>query len=227
MSGYTIVNHIKIEDHITFIRINPDNLQLTLQEIFISLSDMSWLSNFDMESMQRGFRVRAESTLQNIHSKLTRGDTDNITSNSGETIVSELARKSIISELGYLDIPLAELFKQKKDGNPGFDFFSVNLEEIILYGEAKYVAKDNGYGRAFKQITDFRRDKKDESDNIDLFHFCSPVSLENSSNGKRGYVSAFSSTNMSTERLIKNIKENSHFQQLKSCNEIICVAVNV
>ncbi len=47
MSGYAIVDHLLIDSHITFIRINPTDIALTLKEVFASLSDLAWISTFD------------------------------------------------------------------------------------------------------------------------------------------------------------------------------------
>lgn len=225
--SYTITEFRKIDSHITFIRVNPNDLKLTLKEIFVSLSDLSWLRNFDEDYVRAGIEIRSKNTLLNLEKKLLNGDTDKISSNTGETIVSELARKSIINKMGYLDIPLAEFFKQKKDGNPGFDFFTENKNETVLYGEAKYIAGKNGYGRAFNQIVDFITVGKDISDIPDIRDFCSPNSLINANKGVKGYIAAFSSTNIETDILIKNIKANLSFIELSNHKEIICVAVNV
>ena len=53
----------KIEEHITFIRINPTDIKLTLREVFQSLSDLSWLSSFDRDYIRDAFQVRAERTV--------------------------------------------------------------------------------------------------------------------------------------------------------------------
>ena len=47
MNGYEIIDILKIEEHITFIRINPNDIKVTLKDVFKSLSDKSWLSQFD------------------------------------------------------------------------------------------------------------------------------------------------------------------------------------
>jgi hypothetical protein len=78
-----------------------------------------------------------------IFNNIIKDSDDNITRDSGEYVVSELARKSVIEVYDYLDIPLAELIKKQKVGNPGFDFYSENKNQIILFGEAKY---KTGYG---------------------------------------------------------------------------------
>lgn len=227
MSGYEIIDKQEIEEHITFIRINPTNLKLTLREVFNSLADFSWISSFDEEYMRDAFQVRAERSVNYIANNIIREDDSSVTSDSGEFVVSELARKTIVTEMGYLDIPLAELLKEKESGNHGFDFYSENLSNILLFGEAKYVTGRNAYGRAFEQIVRFEDEKKDVSDLLEIDRFCSNESKENFSKGFKGYVAAFSSTQMPTETLINNIKRNQKYILLKDFSEIICVAVNL
>lgn len=134
MSGYTVVDHVKIEEHITFIRINPTDIALTLRDVFDSLSNLSWIAQFDEEYIKSSFKVRSEATVKYIAEKIIRSNDDSITSNSGEYVISELARKSLINNMKYADIPLGELIKEQKVGNPGFDFYSETIEQIILFG---------------------------------------------------------------------------------------------
>ena len=49
-----------------------------------------------------------------IFNNIIKDSDDNITRDSGEYVVSELARKSVIEVYDYLDIPLAELIKKQK-----------------------------------------------------------------------------------------------------------------
>lgn len=227
MSGYTIVDNQKIEPHITFIRINPTDIKLTLKEVFESLSDLCWISSFDKDYIQKSFQVRAQATIDYIADKIIKEDADSVTSNSGEYVISELARKTIVREMSYLDIPLAELFKIKDIGNHGFDFYTINGSKILLFGEAKYVARQNAYGSALKQIVKFENEKQDCSDIIDIDLFCCDDSKTNFSDNKKGFVAAFSSKTTATKTLIENIKNNADFQALKKFEEIICVAVNL
>lgn len=227
MSGYTIIDSRKIEPHITFFRVNPTDIKLTLKEVFVSLSDLCWISSFDKDYHQNAFQVRAEATISYIADNIIKDNADSVTSSSGEYVVSEIARKTIIQEMSYLDIPLAELFKIKDVGNHGFDFYSINGNKIILFGEAKYVAGQNAYGRALKQIAKFETEKQDHSDIVDIDLFCCDVSKTNFSNNKKGFVAAFSSKTITTDMLVENIKKNKDFQALKKFEEIICVAVNL
>ncbi len=227
MNGYTIVDNLKIEDNITFIRINPTDIALTLKEVFISLSSLSWINNFDKEYTKQSFKVRADATVKYISDNIIRENDDEITSNSAEYVISELSRKSLITELNYSDIPLGELIKEQKSGNPGFDFYSENGTNILLFGEAKYIASRNAYGSAFKQIVRFEKEKRDIADINDIEKFCSNKSLNNFTKNKKGFVAGFASKKTPTDKLIDNIKKNTNYNIIKKFDELICVAVNL
>ncbi len=132
MVNYTLLNNEIILPNVRFVRIEPTNLTLTLQEIINSLADISWISKFDKKYMRDSFTVRASATVDNLTSKIVMGGNGKIESDAGEYIVSELSWQSLIQELNYADIPLAEVIKQQASGNPGFDFYSINLDEILL-----------------------------------------------------------------------------------------------
>jgi hypothetical protein len=228
MKGYDIIDIIKVEDHITFIRINPTDIKLTLSEVFASLSDLSWINQFDKDYIKDSFKKKAEDSLNYISDKIIKSGDDKITQHSGEYVISELARKAIIDNLFYLDVPLAELFKIKDVGNHGFDFYSENKNEVILFGEAKYNSRQNAYGNSFEQIFRFvNEEKQDLSDITDIDKFFKEKSLDNFHNGKKGFIAAFASKGTSTKKILKGLKVNKHFLELKKFEEIICVAVNI
>lgn len=213
--------------NITFIRVDIENLSITIKEIITVLSELSWISKFDKSYMRSSFEKRASDTAKYLSHSLKVGKDDSVTSNTGEYVVSELAREAIVKELGYLDIPLAELFKEQVVGNPGFDFYSVNNDEIIVFGEAKYLAKQNAYGSGMKQVAKFIRTKQDVSDMNDIDKFFSEKSLNAADRGEKAYSIAFSSKITSSDRIIKGIKRNKQYTELAKHKELIFVAVNV
>lgn len=227
MGGYTIVDQRKIEKHVTFIRITPTDIALTLKEVFESLANMAWISQFDGSYLQTGFETRAQSSVDYIAQNIIKAGDDAVTSDSGEYVISELARKTLISNLQYFDIPLAELIKTKDVGNHGFDFYSKNLDDILLFGEAKYNARDNAYGSSFEQIVTFIGEKRDHSDLIDIDSFCCESSKKKFSNGEKGFVAAFASRKTSTDKLISGIQKNANYLACCKFHEVICVAVDL
>ncbi|MBL7880147.1 MAG: hypothetical protein JNN23_09910, partial [Chryseobacterium gambrini] len=168
--SFDIIDNIIIESNIKFLRINVKDIKLTLSNVFKSLAEISWLKEFD-GIYQDAFRIRAERTVEYISKNIITGAEDNVTKDSGEYVVSELARKCIVETYNYLDIPLAELIKIKDIGNHGFDFYSLNLTKNILFGEAKYKATRNAYGSSFEQINRFYKTQQHISDIIDIQNF--------------------------------------------------------
>ena len=227
MSGYRIIDKQKIEDHISFIRIEPVDIKITLGDVLKSLSDLAWISNFDSEYIRSGFETRAQDTVEYIRTNIINGTDDNVTKDSGEILVSELSRLSIVNEFNYLDIPLAELIKIKDFGNHGFDFFSKNSNDILLFGEAKFNSRQNAYGKAFEQIVRFESGNRDGSDIIDIDRFCCETSKNNHARGKKGFMASFSTKSITTERLIQGIKNNEDYKKLVGFEELICIAVNL
>ena len=227
MSAYRVIDRIQIEPHILFIRIEPTDIKLTLREVFKSLSDIAWISEFDKQYIQDYFQVRAEETINYIANNIIQQSDDKITSDTGELVVSELSRLTVINEMSYLDIPLAELIKSQAVGNDGFDFFSKNLNRVILFGEAKFNSRQNAYGAAFEQIERFERIKQDVSDIKEIAEFCCEDSLNNHTSGKKGFIASFASKSTSTTTIVRGIKRNTYYNKLKKREELICVAVNV
>ncbi|TYB71972.1 hypothetical protein [Bizionia algoritergicola] len=227
MIGYKILDQIKIKKHISFIRIEPTDIKLTLSEIFKSLSNLAWISQFDQDYVKAGFQTRAEDTVKYISENIISKNDDEITKDTGELVVSELSRLTIVNELKYLDIPLAELIKIKDIGNHGFDFYTKNKENVLLFGEAKYNSSQNAYGRSFEQIARFEREKRDASDIIDIDRFCCEPSKENHAKGLKGFVASFSCKSTTTEKIINSIKKNTDFITLDRFEELVLVAVNL
>ena len=214
-------------NRVYFLRIQPDDLKITLSHIFDILSDLSWISKFDEDYIREGFHERANDTLVDIYNKISTSSTDEVSSDAGEYVVSELAREAIVDRLGYLDIPLAELYNKKKSGNPGFDFHSQSLDEIVIFGEAKYLDDRNAYGSGLKQVVNFISHKKDIKDIPDLRDFCSSNALSNVSKNIKGFAIAFSAKDTSSDALVSGITRNQYFLSLLQYQEIIMVAVNI
>ncbi|MEC0259798.1 MULTISPECIES: hypothetical protein [Paenibacillus] len=213
---------------ITFIRIDPENLQDTLSAIITALMDLSWLSRFDQDYMKGSFRLRANETIADIQKKITDSSDDKVTKEAGEYVVSELARESLISNMNYLDIPLAELLGMKVSGNPGFDFHSQNNgTHTVIFGEAKFNSRQSAYDSAIKQIYQFIADKKDIKQIADLHPFCTPEALTRANSGLKGFAIAFSAKSTSSDLLIANIMEHTNFSELSKHVEIVIVAVNL
>ena len=211
-----------------FIRIDPEDISATLSEIIKVIMDLSWLKHFDPDFLVDSYRNRASKTISDIKRKFDQALDDGLTKDAGEYLVSELEREAIVSQLNYLNIPLAELLGKKVSGNPGFDFHSQNpVTDTIIFGEAKYISGRSAYSSAIEQIKHFVDDKKDIDDIADLEHFCTVKALSRAANGLKGFAAAFSAKNTASEKLIQSITQKAEFKELLVYDEIIIVAVNL
>ena len=228
-SLYTVIDDKVISPKIHFYRIEPtaQGLDASIREIFDSISQLCWLSKFDGSFLKDSFSVCANYSINYIKNNVLNKNTDKATEEAGEYVVSELSRQTIVNRKGYLDVPLGELFKQKASGNPGFDYFSRNLNDEILFAEAKYKSSSNAYGVATKQIVQFIDIRKDISDLKDLQPFVGENACYKATQGEKGFIVAFSATDMKTDMLIRHLQENDCYKKLCGYNELICVAVNI
>lgn len=62
--SYTLEDYRKLADNIHFfcIRINQDNVSITLREVLDCLNELSWISKFDKEYIRDSFNKRATDT---------------------------------------------------------------------------------------------------------------------------------------------------------------------
>jgi len=227
MKGYIIIDENILEKHIRFLRIKPTDIKITLKNILDSLMNLSWLSCFDKEFLKSSYEERAKQTINYIEKNIITKSASAVSSSSGEYIVSELARLSVIEKYSYLDIPLAELFKKKVIGNHGFDFYTSNTAEHILFGEAKYIKSQSAYGSALKQVNKFFGLKQHITDIADIQNFFSDKSFEKCHKNEIGFMIAFSTSDLETHTLLANIKKNADFKKMKVFKEIILIAVDI
>lgn len=212
---------------VVFIRINPYPLNDTIKLIYDELFDKSWINIYKKDVIRESVKERANKTIEAINKKLKLCEDDNIVSEAGEYIVSILGKQALSKNLNYIELPLAELWKEKVTGNPGFDFHSESTENKLIFGEAKYQCGKNAYNSSLTQINKFIITKKDLSEIVDLDNLVSDSAIINFKNNKKGYAASFSSTKIKDEDLIENILINQSFLDLLIYDELILVAVDV
>ena len=214
--------------NITFIRINPENLQNTLFQIIETLMDLSWLSSFDEDYLKSSFKKRAEKTIADIKKKFDDCSDDKVSKEAGEYIVSELARESLLNQMGYLHIPLAELLGMKISGNPGFDFHSQNnITNTVIFGEAKYNSRQSAHAAAVSQVSRFIATGRDIDQLAELRDFCTVEALNRANSGFKGFAIAFSSKSTSSDSLVDNVVNHQDFSEILPFEEIVIIAVNI
>lgn len=224
-----LINYgINSNSKVIFLRINPEDLSLALQDILNELADFSWLNRFNKDFLRQSMEINASKTCAALKTKFYDNNSDPIIEEAGEYIVSVYSKRGLVEGLGHLDVPLAELLGRKKIGNPGFDFFTEELSlQLVTCGEAKYKKGKNAYNSSLFQINAFIDEQKHKSDVVILTHLVSDASLTNLINNRFGVCAAFSSTAIESETLIRNICSNEFFLKSLKYEYVILVAVNI
>lgn len=153
--GFKVVTEQNLPNNGWFLRVKVTDKTVTLRSIYQSLIDNSWINHFFPQGgwITASVIARAEPTIQKIVSDFDNGVNPVVDRDTGEKLVSEVSRRTLVEDYRYWNMPIAELFKQKADGNPGFDFHTVTPDgNLLMFGEAKYVAKTNAYNSVLKQI---------------------------------------------------------------------------
>jgi len=214
---------------VQFLRVEVNDLEPALRAIIADIADTSWISGLVDEIVTDSFLARAQPTIDKLSTELNGAIASGAAESAGEYVVSMVARRTIEAMYGYRALPLAEVIKEQKSGNPGFDYHHENTGLVLIFGEAKYITGRNAYGSAFSQIVNHIKLQKDVKEIVDLSYFMSEGAKANFRNGKKGYSAAFSTSGKSFDnnQLIANIKDNAHFGQLLEHEALVVVAVDI
>ena len=234
--GIEIVSQCKINPRdygyngnciVTYVHVKIADIKKRAQIIKNDFLDMSWINKLDIAT-KMAYEQRANDTLSKLIKDVLDKVEDKITEEFGEILVSTSAKDTLCTHYNHKKIPLAELWKEKNLGNPGFDFHSQNkVTDTVIFGEAKYVSKTTAYSSALPQIVEFIGDGKDVEDLPELKPFCTPSALQRAAKGIKGFSAAFSAKSTGTDKIIKNIVKRKDFQDLLQYEEIILVAVDL
>jgi hypothetical protein len=202
-----------------------DSIATIIQEI----NDSGWIKKLDLiDQLSYGERIKNTSKIifdkcSNCNSvtKTTTYDYSII----GEYIISKEGRSTLINQYGHKFVPLAELWKEKDSGNPGFDFHSETCENIIVFGEAKYNSSANPYSDAINQVEDFIRLKKDVKEMSDLKHFVSSEAQNNFINSKKGFAISFSIKAKDPFNVLNNVIHSTDIIKIADFNEFYIIGV--
>lgn len=214
---------------VRFIRVEVSNVRPAIQAIIGAIADISWVDGLVDDMVREGFIARAQPTIDKLTADLTNAVERDAVESAGEYVVSMVARNVIESVYRYRALPLAEVIKEQKSGNPGFDYHHERDELILVFGEAKYQTGRNAYGSAFSQIVNHIKLQKDVKEIPDLMNFMSEGVKAGFARGKRGYSAAFSTSGrlVDSTQLIAGIKANTDFNLLVGHETLLIVAVDM
>ena len=229
--GFDVITYQQLPNNGLYIRVQVTNQIVTLQSIYQSLINDNWINRFFAQCswMQNSVAARVAPTIQQIASNFNNGINPTVNSDTGEKLVSEISRKTLVEDYNYWDMPIAELFKQKKDGNPGFDFHTVTPDGLLLmFGEAKYVANTTAYNSALNQIGVFINQRKDIMDLYEIGQFMPSLTpLENVNKNIKGYVAAFSTNGSTDSDIISKVTRHKNYEKLSLYPLFITIAVDL
>ena len=229
--GFDVVANQKLQNNGWYLRVKVTDKTVTLRSIYQSLIDDSWINHFFPQGgwIATSITARTAPTIQKIASDFDNGINPVVNCDTGEKLVSEVSRRALVEDYHYWNMPIAELFKQKKDGNPGFDFHTVTPDGVLLmFGEAKYIANTTAYNSALNQIPEFIDDEKDLKDLFEIRDFMpSSTPLDNANNGIKGYVAAFSTNKSDDKDIISKVTGHKNYTQLSQYPLFIAIAVDL
>lgn len=229
--GFDVITYQQLPNNGLYVRVQVTNQMVTLLNVYQSLINDNWINRFFSQCgwMQTSVAARVAPTIQQIASDFNNGTNPTINSDTGEKLVSEISRRTLVEDYGYWDMPIAELFKQKKDGNPGFDFHTVTPDGILLmFGEAKYVANTTAYNSALNQIGEFIKQRKDMMDLFEIDRFMpSQTPLDNANNNIKGYVAAFSTNGATDDYIVSKVVGHKNYDMISQYPLFIAIAIDL
>jgi len=217
----------KITDcNVYSIHVKVDDISTKAKEMIIMIQDTSWINELNIIE-QRSFEARAQPTIDKLVNEILSKVTTSLSADFGEFLISVTAQNSLELQYSHVKVPLAELFKEKKSGNPGFDFHMETHTKLLAFGEAKYSANINPYRNALTQISGFIVNKKDEMELSDLKHFTSEESIHSALENKKAFVAAFSINSDNPLNIIKNALSSTHIDDLLDYDELYIIGIEV
>ncbi len=216
--------NISLKRKLHVIQIEVDEVAVRAKEMIDVILDTSWISKLDLIN-QISYEARAKRTIDKLVREIFEKITDDVTEEFGEYLISLSAQDALEVLYSHKTIPLAELFKEKVIGNPGFDFHTESSDQIICFGEAKYSENVSRYSDALEQIIEFIGLGKDASELADLRNFVSENAINNATANKRGYVAAFSINAKNPSTIIHNALNSDYISSLSDCNELYLIGV--
>lgn len=214
------------EAKFNYIHIKINNLEKIAEDMMVRVLDNSWLKELDNELDYNSFLSRSKETIE-LLTKVLKDIGSEIGAEFGEYLISSTALTTLEETYNHETFPLAEIWKEKAKGNPGFDFHSLSTDEILFFGEAKFNSNQNSYSTAISQICKFITKEKDIKELTDLAKLNHKVNNNHLTSSYKGYVAAFSVHN-NFENIFSTIQNNKKvLQYLCKYPEIIFIGIEL
>jgi hypothetical protein len=214
------------ECHVYQLKIKVSKVSECAREMIDMLADRSWVTSLNV-IQRKSYQARSEKTINELVTNIFGKIEDEVTEEFGEYLISHSAGHALEETLTHKRLPLAELWKEKITGNPGFDFHTETSNELIIFGEAKYNASGSPYTVALQQIGDFIDAEKDLSEMVDLMHFAGENSINNVANGIKGFIAAFSLNAKNHDLVFNNALKSEAAQKLLCHRELYLIGIEI
>ena len=212
---------------IVCIHVKITNIDEDVSSLLKVISDTSWIDRLGAID-KKIYNATSERTITDISEKIKAMDNSPLSVSVGEYLVSFSAQNALVEVCGHHKLPLAELLKEKKSGNPGFDFHTISSNNLLIFGEAKYSANNTPKDKAIEQIMDFIGLKKDYAELHSLLPLLSEEVKSKIVDDVKGYAAAFSLNMNSLDLAFKNaFKMNELNNVIAEHSEYYIIAVEI
>ncbi len=203
-----------------------DDLSEQVSEMISIIMNKSWISKLSPVD-KISLESRAKRTITKLVDEIFKKVTNTITTDFGEYLVSMSAQTALETSLTHHRVPLAELFKEKVTGNPGFDFHTESHTTLVAFGEAKFSGDDSPYSNALSQICKFISLEKDVAELTDLCKFVSEKAISSAMENNKAYIAAFSLNAAKPDRIFENILSSDYIKPILKYSELYLIGVEI
>lgn len=209
------------------VHVQINDVNKAAKKIIEILEDKCWIKDLLDEDDLDSYQKRIEPTVKHIVEEILNHVENNVSSDFGEYLVSCMSQIILKNNFNHDRILLAELWKEQKSGNPGFDFHTYSPNDLLIYGEAKYNASNNPYAIALKQIVDFIKIGKDIQEYTDIKKIFSKIKSRHKSNSNKAFAASFSLNAKDTNTIFSNAINNENVKKLMDYPELYILGVEV
>lgn len=202
---------------INYLQIQISNIEEHAEELIKTITETSWVEQLDEYSKFNYQNKVKQTSLALVEIFKNPVTNTHLSEDFGEYVISLDAGKSLEQQLKHKVFPLAEFWKEKVIGNPGFDFHTETPSKLLNFGEAKYRSSGNAYAEAADQINRFIEPeiRKDHGDIINLKSIgASEEAIKNLMADIRAFTLAYSVNSTDQDKIEKNVFKNEEVKKL-------------
>lgn len=210
---------------ITCLYVEIDNFVEYVDHMINEVMDNSWMSSLDAFDKQ-AYEAAIQRTLPKLLGEVLVRSTP-LNDSIGEYLVSMSAQDALVDSCNHRKLPLAELIKERKSGNGGFDFHTISDSKLVCFGEAKFSLNDTPYTNAIVQIEDFINEEKDIAESHVLKPLLNSDEINNYANGLKGFTAAFYFNAKSLNVILQHALARTSMQTIAQYPEFYLIAIKV